>query len=141
MMDYKIDIIELATFNNMVDEIITDIESGKIKANPLKREFTAAGDIIVGSTTVEEGEDTIVTLLVEECEFDLSGLDHNVGIILKNKVTNVIVAVYKTAADAARGQGVHQTTARERSKKDFLDTSGLIWSYYKDPNVESNTAI
>jgi len=133
-MDYKINIIELNDFHNMVDGIVADIEAGKITSNPLKKEFTNVGEVIIGSTSTETSlEDTETALNHAEedpLEFDLTGLLEGKGVIIRATKTNNIVAAYMTAADAARAQGMHQTTVRERCKAGYADKNGLTWSYY-----------
>jgi hypothetical protein len=133
MADYKVNIIELEDFYKMVDEIVIDIETGKITSNPLKREFTNMGDVIVNSTSTEFSLDDQEVNLdhqeEDESEFDLTGLTSR-AVIIRITKTNAIIAVYEDAAKAAKAQGIHQTTVRVRSKANYEDKNGLTWSYF-----------
>jgi hypothetical protein len=133
MADYKVNIIELEDFYKMVDQIVVDIESGKIKSNPLKREFNDVGEVIVSSTSTETSLDDIEVIQDHQeedaPEFDLTGLTDRAVIIRATKNQNIL-AVYENAAIAAKAQGIHQTTVRVRANANYKDKNGLTWSYH-----------
>jgi hypothetical protein len=137
-MEYKIDIIELKDFHNLVDNIIEGIEKGNILANPLKREFTDLGDVVVAETATEKGEETreevdsnITIKITLNNLVNLGGtLKEDKTIILYHKDTLEIVEVYLDAAKAATSQNIHQTTVRTRSKSKYVDPTGIVWTYY-----------
>jgi len=61
-----IDLKELEEFNEMVDNIIDDIENGKVKSNPLAPEAVDIADadasnIVVAETATEMGEESLMT--------------------------------------------------------------------------------
>ncbi len=138
-MEYKISIIELEEFHKLVDNVIDGIEKGTIVANPLKREFTDLGDIVVAETATEKGEETReevvenVTVKIKLKDLPtLGGKLNKKTIILYNKETQEVIEVYLDAAKAALAQNIHQTTVRTRSKANYTDPTGIVWTYYHE---------
>jgi len=143
-MDYKISILELEEFNNMVDNIIIGIEKGTIVSNPLKKEFTDLSAIVVEETATEKGEE-IESKKEEEpkIKFYLQDLLTwkdltKFHVIIYNSNTNEVLYVYDTAADAARMNGLNPTTIRNRCKASFKDALGNVWCYYDESIVPVN---
>lgn len=80
-MSSEIDLKDLQEFNELVDTVLNDLESGKISRNPLapqKAESVNAKDIVVKSTSTERGEDELIekaTVVKEEVYYDEDSKD------------------------------------------------------------------
>lgn len=72
----KIDIKEIEEFNEMVDQLVLDIESGKVTANPLattdKNEPADGMAVSVKETATESGEEVFTEKPVEEPLLDIA---------------------------------------------------------------------
>lgn len=145
-----IDLKELEEFNEMVDGIIDDIETGKVKANPLapnKIEVAEAdaSEVVVKETATELGEDAIIestkevsdsstvtingkTFKYAEDEDDIIGQPSKSLVVISNSKGEVI---FGNAATAAREVGFNPTTVRDRCTKEYVDSDDNTWSYRK----------
>ena len=143
-----IDLKELEEFNEMVDGIIDDIETGKVKANPLapnKVEVAEAdaSEVVVKETATELGEDVIIektsisadtvtingkTFNYAEDEDDIIGQPSKSLVVISNSNGEVI---FGNAATAAREVGFNPTTVRDRCTKEYVDADDNTWSYRK----------
>lgn len=143
-----IDLKELEEFNEMVDGIIDDIETGKVKANPLapnKVEVAEAdaSEVVVKETATELGEDAIIeeisastnTVTINGKTFnyaedgdDIIGQPSKSLVVISNSNGEVI---FGNAATAAREVGFNPTTVRDRCTKEYVDADDNTWSYRK----------
>jgi len=139
-MDYSMKITDYNEFCELVDNIIEGVENGSITSNPLKKEFTDLGDVVVAETAVERGE--ISREEVEEEHSEINNLENlpkldvilvpNKTIILYNVNTLKVINVFSDAVQAQNTKGIHQTTCRNRSKAKYVDPTGIKWIYYYD---------
>jgi hypothetical protein len=147
-MEYKIDIIELEDFHKLVDDVIEGIEKGTVVANPLKREFTDLGDVVVAETATEKGEE-----VREETPFDIAikfklqdlpelggKLIPRKTVILYHLDTLDVIEVFIDAAKASTSYNIHQTTVRTRCSKGYVDPTGVVWTYYYEGLIPANVS-
>ncbi len=137
-MDYSMKITDYNEFCKLVDNIIEGVENGTILSNPLKKEFTDLGDVVVAETAVERGE--ISREELEEVDLEINNIENlpkldvtlipNKTIILYNINTLQVVNVFNDAVQAQNSKGIHQTTCRNRSKAKYTDPTGVRWTYY-----------
>jgi len=120
-MSIEIDIIELKDFNNMVDNIIKDIDSGKIKSNPLAQQVSdiKTEEIVVRETATEEGE----TIKVEVKE-----ISNKKSKSVTVKHANGEISKYDNAVQAAKAYNINPTTARKYCENNKV-VGEYTWSY------------
>jgi hypothetical protein len=148
-MDYKIKIMELKEFNDLVDRTIEGIKKGTIVSNPLKKEFTEVGDVIVSETITEIGEfNNLENVAIEDTHKITLTLDNikeladfplnEQTVILYKPGTKEVKSIYVTAAAAGRAEGIHQSTARGRCKSNYKDPVGVIWCYFSEDLISKS---
>ena len=154
-----IDLQELEEFNEMIDNLIDDIESGKVTSNPLaptKKQISEIDGkgIKLEETTTELGEDSVIVQEDDIVEQN-SVPETDAVITISNKtctnfhVTGEIIGtpskllvvltkpngvevIFGNAAIAAREVGLNPTTVRERCNKEYVDGNNNTWSYRKN---------
>lgn len=147
-MDYRIEIKELEDFNRLIDNIIDEIEEGKVKENPLKPKLEKEVEEIM------EFEETAVDIYVEVTEEDVTADDEDfLNMITSTSLSlpedgaptetliidedNQIIAHYKNAVEMSKVHDIHPTTARNRCSGNFVDTNNNTW-YYRGKYEEAN---
>jgi hypothetical protein len=137
-MDYSMKITDYNEFCKLVDNVIEGVENGNIVANPLKKEFTDLGDVVVSETAVEKGEPIREQIIEEHSEINslknLANLDvelvENRTVILYNTLTLQVIDVFPDASKAGVGKNIHPTTVRNKCKAKFTDPANIRWTYY-----------
>jgi len=140
----EIDPIELDQYNTLVDNLVEDIEAGRVKSNPLAPEAVTVADVDASTTSVHEtatelGEDSVktdsktpkISVTINGTEFsseegEIIGNAGKVLIVVSN-VTGEII--FGSAAVAARETGFNPTTVRSRCSKEYVDADGNTWCY------------
>lgn len=149
-MAHKINVEKLDEFNDMVDQMVEDIEAGRITANPLKPETKTvvdieAEDLVVKETATELGEDAVSDstenyepdtedgdILINGKAFkftedgEFNGRAGKVLVVVSNEAGEV---AFGSAAVAADETGFNPTTVRKRCSKEYVDTDGNTWKY------------
>jgi hypothetical protein len=125
-MSEQVDLVELDKFNTMVDNIVADLQSGKVKANPLEVENITSIDtseIKVKSTATQKGEDEIAVAKSPNQQKFTGG-----KILIHNAETGALVHEFANASQAEKAMNIHQTTVRTYCK-DNKTKNNLTWSY------------
>jgi len=139
MANLKLDKMELDEFNGMVDEIIDDLEKGRISKKdvtkpsedkPIVEEITVE-DTAVETNDIELGEDA----LIESAKKEESKIEKS-EIIGKPSKKLVVVTdkegketIYGNAAICASEISLNPTTIRTRCSGEKVDAEGNLWSY------------
>jgi len=149
-MAHKINVKKLDEFNDMVDQMVEDIEAGRVTANPLKPETKTvteieAEDLVVKETATELGEDSVSDstenyepdtedgdILINGKAFkftedgDVIGRTGKVLVVISNEAGEI---AFGSAAVAASETGYNPTTVRTRCSKEYVDDDGNTWKY------------
>jgi len=136
----EIDPIELEQFNNLVDNITTDIEAGRTKANPLASTKDTIGEVVeekeLDAVTTERVEEPAVE--VKATEVEMEALKPAIVIIGKAgakivEVTNTdgVITMYGSAAVAAQETDKSATFYRKYCKGELTDKNGNSYKYIK----------
>lgn len=137
-MDYRIEIKELEDFNRLIDNIIDEIEEGKVKENPLKPKLEEEVVEEIVEVTEEDmmadAEDFLEMTTTESLSLPAEGSPTETLIISED---NEILAHYKNAVEMAKVHEIHPTTARNRCSGNFVDANSNTW-YYRGKYEEAN---
>jgi len=138
----NINIEKLNDFNDLIDGIIEDIESGKTKANPLKPVTKTVAEIdaeelTLNETATETGEevfdfDEAKQLCINDKVFSFceeGEVNGRPGKRLISVSNHAGVVLFGSAAVASRETGWNPTTIRVWCNAERVDAEGNTWSY------------